>query len=119
MQGAFNSEMSAANMLQILIAVLTDCHLPQDLQQLTLLGFIFQGTQITKASIAGLQLDIQVLTIHCSILLDPRSDILDNIWVISHSCQSVNLLQTEPQCKSTKQHYMQLPVLSSNLAMAH
>ncbi|KAA6424357.1 MAG: hypothetical protein FRX49_05569 [Trebouxia sp. A1-2] len=30
-----------------------------DLQQLTLLGFIFQGTQITKASIAGLQLNIQ------------------------------------------------------------
>ena len=102
-----------------LIAVRTDCHLAQDLQQLTLLGFIFQGTQITKASIAGLQLNIQVLTIHRSILLYPRSDILNNVWVISHSCQSVNLLQNEAQCKNAKQHHIQLPVLSSNFAMAY
>ncbi len=104
MQGAVNCDMFAApDSDGDALTVLTDCHLPQDLQQLTLLGFIFQGPQITEASITGLQLDIQVLTIHRSILLYPSSDILDNVWVISHSCQSVNLLQTEAQCKTALQ----------------
>ena len=121
MQGAVNCDMFAApDSDGDALTVLTDCHLPQDLQQLTLLGFIFQGPQITEASITGLQLDIQVLTIHRSILLNPSSDILNNVWVISHSCQSVNLLQTggTMQNRTAKQHYMQLPVLRSNFAVA-
>lgn len=67
-------------------------HLPKNLKQFRFPSLALEGSEVTQAGVAGLQLDVKVFPSCSSVLFNPSSVIPHQMRMTTYCCQSMDLL---------------------------